>query len=92
MSNTHRKTVIIVNELGLHARAATLFVKVAAQYEAELTVEKGGREVNGKSIMGLLTLLAAKDSQIELVSKGTDGEAQITALEDLIANRFMEGR
>ena len=92
MSNTYRKTVTIVNELGLHARAATLFVKVAAQYEAELIVEKGGREVNGKSIMGLLTLLAAKDSQIELIATGEDGEAQIAALEDLISKRFMEDR
>jgi phosphocarrier protein HPr len=89
---THRKTVTIVNELGLHARAATLFVKVAAKFDAELTVEKGGREVNGKSIMGLLTLLASKDSQIELVATGRDGKAQIAALEELITNRFSEER
>lgn len=92
MSNTHRKTVTIINELGLHARAATLFVKVAADYKAELVVEKGGREVNGKSIMGLLTLLAAKDTQIELTSTGEDAEAQIDALEALIKKRFMEER
>lgn len=92
MSNTHRKTVTIINELGLHARAATLFVKVAAEYKAELIVEKGGREVNGKSIMGLLTLLAAKDTQIELTSTGEDAEAQIAALEGLIQKRFMEDR
>jgi phosphocarrier protein len=92
MSNTHRKTVTIINELGLHARAATLFVKVAAQYQAELIVEKGGREVNGKSIMGLLTLLAAKDSEINLIATGDDGETQIAALEDLIKQRFMEDR
>ena len=92
MSKTHRKTVTIINELGLHARAATLFVKVAADYKAELVVEKGGREVNGKSIMGLLTLLAAKDTQIELASTGEDAEAQISALEELIQNRFMEDR
>jgi phosphotransferase system HPr (HPr) family protein len=92
MSNIHRKTVTIINELGLHARAATLFVKVAADFKAELVVEKGGREVNGKSIMGLLTLLAAKDSQIELIADGADGAEQIAALEALIQNRFMEDR
>lgn len=92
MSNTHQRTVTIINELGLHARAATLFVKVAAQYDAEIVVEKGGREVNGKSIMGLLTLLASKDSQINLIATGNDAEAQIVALEELIGKRFMEER
>jgi phosphocarrier protein HPr len=80
MSEEHHATLTIENDLGLHARAATMFVKVAARYEAEIFVEKGGREVNGKSIMGLLTLVAALGTQINLRSVGKDAGAQLVAL------------
>ncbi len=90
MRETYRATLTIINDLGLHARAATVFVKVAAQFKAEIFVEKGGREVNGKSIMGLLTLVAARGSQINLRAEGEDGAAQIDALKALIADRFGE--
>ncbi len=81
----------ITNDLGLHARAATMFVQVAAKFKAELIVEKGGREVNGKSIMGLLTLVASKGSQIHLRSNGKDGEQQLAAIARLVESKFSEG-
>jgi phosphocarrier protein HPr len=90
MTDTFHATLTIVNDLGLHARAATVFVRVAAKYESELFVEKGGREVNGKSIMGLLTLIAARGTKIHLRSEGPDGEQQIAALSQLIADKFGE--
>ena len=92
MTQTHHATLTIINELGLHARAATQFVGVAAKFEAEIFVERSGREVNGKSIMGLLTLVAAQGTQIRLRSEGEDGEQQIMALSVLIANKFGEAR
>ena len=91
MTETHRATLTILNDLGLHARAATVFVKVAAQFKAEIFVEKGGREVNGKSIMGLLTLVAARGSQINLRAEGADGAAQIEAKDILAGRRVRTG-
>ena len=82
--------IIISNVLGLHARAATMFVQLAAKFHAEVFVEKGGREVNGKSIMGLLTLVASKGSKINVRAVGEDGEAQLAALERLLMSRFTE--
>ena len=92
MSKTSRMTLTIQNELGLHARAATWFVNTAIKFKSEVIVEKGGREVNGKSILGLLTLLAPKGSQIHLVSTGDDCEEQLAALKELIDNKFMEAQ
>ena len=92
MTRSFQTTLTIENELGLHARAATMFVQLAAKYSADLVVEKGGREVNGKSIMGLLTLVASKGSRIHLVAVGEDGEQQLAALERLVTSRFSEVR
>ena len=80
----------ILNELGLHARAAAQFVKVAAQYQSEIIVEKDDREVNGKSIMGVLTLAAAKGSTIKIKATGDDATDAIAGLEDLIHKKFGE--
>lgn len=91
-TKTSRMELTIQNELGLHARAATLFVNTAMKFKAEVTVEKGGREVNGKSILGLLMLLAPKDSKIRLVSTGEDCDEQLAELKALIDNKFGEGR
>ena len=92
MSKTARVTLTIQNELGLHARAATLFVNTAMKYKSEVMIEKGGREVNGKSILGLLMLLAPKGSQIHLVATGEDCEEQLAALKELVDDKFREGR
>jgi phosphocarrier protein len=92
MTKTATMTLTIQNELGLHARAATMFVNTAMKFKAEVIIEKGGREVNGKSILGLLTLLAAKGSQIHLSATGVDADEQLAALKHIIDNKFMEGR
>jgi phosphocarrier protein len=88
MTKVYEKTLTIKNELGLHARAATMFVQLASKFGAEVVVERGGREVNGKSIMGLLTLVASHGAQIKVRTEGEDGAEQLAALERLVDNRF----
>lgn len=82
----------IVNKLGLHARAASKFVTVAAQYNADIRVSKDGREVSGKSIMGVMMLAAARGSRIDVSAQGDDAEAALDALEELVRDRFDEGQ
>ena len=82
----------IVNKLGLHARAASKFVTIAAQYEADIRVAKDGREVSGKSIMGVMMLAAARGSRIQVSAEGSDAEAALDALEELVRERFGEGQ
>jgi len=82
----------IINKLGLHARAASKFVTVASQHDAEIKVEKGGREVSGKSIMGVMMLAAARGSTIVVHANGDDAETALDALEELVADRFGEGQ
>ena len=86
-----RRAVPIVNRLGMHARAAAKFVGLASQYKADVFVARQGREVNGKSIMGVMMLAAAKGTEVEIRTEGTpDADAALTALCELIANRFGE--
>jgi phosphocarrier protein len=85
-----KKTVTILNKLGLHARAAAKFVSTASAFESGITVIKGTREVNGKSILGIMMLAAAKDTEIEIVADGNDEANAIQALEDLVNDRFGE--
>ncbi len=85
-----RQRVSIVNDRGLHARAAAKFVKVAEQFDAEIVVFKDGLDVPGTSIMGLLMLAAAKDCEIELRASGREAEAAIARLAELIAAGFDE--
>lgn len=84
------KTVTIVNRLGLHARAAAKLVTLAAKHQSEVLVRKDGREVSGKSIMGVMMLAAAQGSHITLVAQGPDAAETLEALAALIANRFDE--
>ncbi|MDT0633837.1 HPr family phosphocarrier protein [Spectribacter hydrogenoxidans] len=81
----------IVNRLGLHARAASKFVQTAAGFDADLKVSKDGREVSGKSIMGIMMLAAARGSRILVRADGPDAEAAVEALEELVRDRFGEG-
>ena len=91
MSQAERsRSVPIVNKLGLHARAAAKFVTLASGFESEITVEREGREVNGKSIMGVMMLAAARGSSIQIRADGEDAEAALDALEALVADRFGE--
>jgi phosphocarrier protein len=86
------KTVEIINELGLHARAAATLVKVAAKFQSEITIEKDGIEANGKSIMGIMMLAAPKGSIITIKASGDDADAAVKAIVDLINNKFGEDR
>lgn len=80
----------ICNIRGLHARASAKFVRTASQFSAEITVSKDGTEVPGTSIMGLMMLAAASGDCIELRAAGSDAEAAIQALCELVANKFGE--
>jgi len=84
------QTFTIQNKLGLHARAAALLVKAANRFEADLTVEKDGIAVNGKSIMGILMLAASRGTKITLKADGKDATEALQTLGQLIGNRFGE--
>lgn len=86
------RELAIINKLGLHARAASKFVTVASQYDADIRVSKDGREVSGKSIMGVMMLAAARGSRIEVTAEGDDAEAALDALDELVRDRFGEGQ
>jgi phosphocarrier protein len=80
----------IVNRLGLHARASALLVKTAIRFNSDIRIEREEIEVNGKSIMGIMMLAAAKGSIIKLKIKGDDEAAAMAALKELINNGFGE--
>jgi phosphocarrier protein HPr len=84
------KEISIVNRLGLHARPAAMFVRIATRYRAEVWVAKEGEEVNGKSIMGLMMLAAGQGSKLRIRCEGPDADKAIEELEELIKARFNE--
>lgn len=90
LSNTIRKEITILNELGLHARPAAMFVKLANEYLSDITVEKGSETVNGKSIMGIMMLAAGKGSKLKITATGPDASEAIEAIEKLIESKFGE--
>ncbi len=83
-----RRRVSIVNERGMHARAAAKFVKLAEQFDADIIVAKDNTDVPGTSIMGLLMLAAAKGCHIELRASGREAEAAVATLSELVAAGF----
>jgi len=85
-----RKDLLIVNKLGLHARAASHLVKTACDFTSRITVEKAGANANAKSIMGLMLLAAAKGQTVTVTADGEDEVAALSAVEALIRNRFHE--
>lgn len=85
-----RETVTIVNKLGLHARAAAKLVRLASSFDSDIQIKRQQREVNGKSIMGVMLLAAGKGTEIELTVSGTDEVDALEELTKLIANRFGE--
>lgn len=87
---TVEKECVIRNKLGLHARPAALFVQTANRYGSEITVTRGDEDVNGKSIMGIMTLAVQQGTPITIRAVGPDAEDALKALEDLIANDFGE--
>lgn len=87
-----QQTFTIINKLGLHARAAAKFVTTASTFNADISVRRDGREVNGKSIMGVMMLAAAKGTDITVRADGDDADAALQAIGELIANYFGEGQ
>ena len=84
------RDITIKNKLGLHARAAVKFVNLANRFGASVKIVKDGNEIDGKSILGILTLAATQGSEIRLVAAGKDEESALAALVELINNRFDE--
>ena len=84
--------VLIINELGLHARAATQLVKLAGTFPCSVKIGKDGNEVDGKSIMGVLMLVASKGTEISIITEGEQAQEAQTALVELVNNRFGEDK
>jgi phosphocarrier protein len=84
------KDVPIVNRLGLHARPAAMFVRIASKYRCEIWVAKEAEEVNGKSIMGLMMLAAGQGSKLRIRCEGPDADKAFEELAQLVAAKFNE--
>ena len=82
--------VEIINKLGLHARAALKFVELSSKHSSQVTVAREGREVNGKSILGLMTLAAPKGATLNIATSGKDEKELLDALKTLVSNKFGE--
>ena len=85
------KSIEIINKLGLHARASTKLTQTASHFNSEVWIERNGRRVNAKSIMGVMMLAAAKGSMVTIETSGDDEQAAMEALQALIADYFGEG-
>jgi len=85
-----QKEFVIINKLGLHARASALFVKTASRFASEIKLAREGVEVNGKSIMGIMMLAASKGSTVRLTASGADEAAAMQTIGELIENGFGE--
>ena len=87
---TVTKQLTVINRLGIHARPAALFVKIAGKFSSQISVEKDGETINGKSIMGLMMLAATQGSKLTVTAEGGDAEAAAKALEELFHQKFNE--
>jgi phosphocarrier protein len=85
-----KQDILIINKLGLHARASTKLTQTASQFKSDIWIERNGRRVNAKSIMGVMMLAASKGSTVTLESTGADESEAMNALLALINNRFGE--
>jgi phosphocarrier protein HPr len=81
----------IVNKLGLHARASAKLTQTASGFRSEVWISRNGRRVNAKSIMGVMMLAAAKGSRVLIETDGEDAQSALSALQDLINDKFGEG-
>lgn len=86
-----KREVEIINKLGLHARASAKLTQTASNYACEVWLERGGRRINAKSIMGVMMLAAAKGATITIETDGEDEQAALEAIAGLIADKFGEG-
>jgi len=84
------KDMVVQNQLGLHARPASMFVKTATKFASEITVEKEGESVNGKSIMGLMMLAASHGTILTVTAEGSDASNALNELEELVNCNFEE--
>ena len=83
-------SITIINKLGLHARAAGKLVETTSRFSCDITIEKEGRNVDGKSIMAMMMLAAGKGTEIHIKTNGDDEETALNAVVELINNRFGE--
>lgn len=90
VTSMKQKTLPIINKLGLHARAAAKLVTTASRFSSNITVAHNGQTVNGKSIMGIMMLAAAKGSEINITVDGEDEDEALQAIWELVENRFGE--
>ncbi len=86
-----RRDIEIINKLGLHARASAKLTQLASSFDCEIALERNGRRVNAKSIMGVMMLAAGKGTTITIETDGSDAEAAMAGLVALIEDRFGEG-
>jgi phosphocarrier protein len=84
------ENLTVVNKLGLHLRAAAELVKVANKFKSQVTIHHGVQNVNAKSLMGLMTLAAAKGTEMEFTAEGEDAKEALAALKQLLAQKFGE--
>lgn len=84
------KKITVLNKLGIHARPAAQFVRVASRFQADVTVEKDEERVDGKSIMGLMMLAVGCGAEITVTAEGADEKEALAAIEELIAGKFGE--
>lgn len=83
------KHVTITNQVGLHARPATFFIQKANEFKSSISVEKGGRKVNAKSLLGVLSMGITRGTEIDIVAEGVDEEQAVEALAELINSEFV---
>ena len=84
------KKITVLNKLGIHARPAAQFVRVASRFQADVTVEKDEERVDGKSIMGLMMLAVGCGAEISVTADGADEAEALAAIEELISGKFGE--
>lgn len=84
------RELAILNQYGIHARPAAMFVKTASKYESEVTVEKDKIRVSGKSIMGLMTMEASCGTKIKITAEGSDADQAVDELQKLVEHKFFE--
>lgn len=84
------RELVVGNKVGIHARPAAMFVKIASRYSCDIFLEKDGEKINGKSIMGLLMLAAGPGSKLTLEATGKDAAQATAEIEDLFQRKFDE--
>lgn len=89
-SDEVRRTFVVSNRMGIHARPAAMIVRIANKYDIEVFVEKDDEQVNGKSIMGLMMLAAGSGSKLTFIAVGDDAKSMLDEMEELFKRRFEE--